>query len=65
MLPVQINGKTRFRIEVPAGAGEDQIASILAGHPEVARHVGGATVERLIVVPGRIVNVVTSSSGSG
>jgi leucyl-tRNA synthetase len=59
VLPVQINGKTRFRIEVPAGAGEEQIASILAGHPEVARHVGGATVERLIVVPGRIVNVVT------
>jgi leucyl-tRNA synthetase len=59
VLPVQINGKTRFRIEVPADAGEEQIASILAGHPEVARHVGGATVERLIVVPGRIVNVVT------
>src|SRR5260370_13164384 len=40
VLPVQINGKTRFRIEVPAGAGEDQIATLLAGHPHVGRPSG-------------------------
>jgi leucyl-tRNA synthetase len=59
MLPVQIDGKARFRIEVPAGAGEEQIAAILAGHPDVARYVGDADVERLVIVPGRIANVVT------
>ncbi len=59
VLPVQINGKTRFRIEVPADADEEQIAAILTGHPDVARYVGNASVERLVVVPGRIVNVVT------
>jgi leucyl-tRNA synthetase len=59
VLPVQIDGKTRLRIEVPADADREQIAAILDGHPDVARHVGGAAVERVVVVPGRIVNIVT------
>jgi leucyl-tRNA synthetase len=59
VLPVQIDGKARFRIEVPADAGEEEIAAILAGHPEVARYVGDAGVDRLVIVPGRIANVVT------
>ena len=58
-LPVQINGRTRFAMQVPAGAGREQIAAILAGDPDVARHLGGAAVNRLVIVPGRIVNVVT------
>jgi leucyl-tRNA synthetase len=59
VLPVQINGKTRLRIEVPADADAEQITSIVTGHPDVARYIGGATVDRLVVVPGRIANVVT------
>jgi leucyl-tRNA synthetase len=59
VIPVQINGKTRFRIEVPADAGEEQTIQILNAQPELARHLGGAAVGRLVVVPGRIVNVVT------
>ncbi len=60
VLPVQIDGRTRLRIEVPADAGEEQIAAILTGHPDVARYVGDAAVDRLVVVPGRIANVVTA-----
>ncbi|HEV2240809.1 MAG TPA: class I tRNA ligase family protein [Streptosporangiaceae bacterium] len=59
VLPVQIDGKARFRIEVPADAGEEQIAAILARHPALARYVGDAGVDRLVIVPGRIANVVT------
>jgi leucyl-tRNA synthetase len=59
VLPIQIDGKARFRIEVPADADEEQIAAMLAGHPEVARYVGDAGVDRLVIVPGRIANVVT------
>jgi leucyl-tRNA synthetase len=59
VLPVQIDGRTRFRIEVPADAGQEQIAAILAGHPDIARYVGDAGVDRLVIVPGRIANVVT------
>jgi len=58
-LPVQVDGKTRFRIEVPADAGEEQIAGAMASHPEYARHTAGATIRRVVIVPGRIINVVT------
>jgi leucyl-tRNA synthetase len=58
-LPVQIDGKTRFRVEVPAGAGKDEIADAVASHPEYARHTGGVKVSRVVIVPGRIVNIVT------
>ncbi len=59
VLPVQVDGRTRLRIEVPADADREQIAAILDSHPDVVRHVGGAPVERVVVVPGRIVNIVT------
>ena len=50
-LPVQIDGKPRFRIEVPAGAGEEEIAEATVSHPEYARHTEGTTVSRMIIVP--------------
>ncbi|HYB18322.1 MAG TPA: class I tRNA ligase family protein [Streptosporangiaceae bacterium] len=53
-LPVQVNGKLRFTIEVPAGAGEADIAELLARHPGYPRQ----DVARLVIVPGKIVNVV-------
>jgi leucyl-tRNA synthetase len=59
VLPVQVNGKTRLRIEVPADADQEQITAILADDPDLVRYLGGATIDRLVVVPGRIVNVVT------
>jgi leucyl-tRNA synthetase len=58
-LPVQIDGKTRFRIEVPAGAGKEEIAQATASHPEYTRLTRGATVGRIVIVPGRIVSIVT------
>jgi leucyl-tRNA synthetase len=59
VLPVQINGRTRLRIEVPADADAEQLTAIVTGHPDLARHLGGASVDRLVVVPGRIANIVT------
>jgi leucyl-tRNA synthetase len=61
-LPVQVNGKVRFTIEVPAGAGEDEVREAVTGHEEFGRATGGAAVRRIIVVPGRIANIVTSPS---
>jgi leucyl-tRNA synthetase len=58
-VPVQVDGKTRFRMEVPADAGEEQIAEAMASHPEYARHTNEATIRRVVIVPGRIVNIVT------
>jgi leucyl-tRNA synthetase len=53
-LPVQVDGKVRFSLEVPAQATEADIADLLARHPDYPRQ----TVARLIIVPGKIVNVV-------
>jgi leucyl-tRNA synthetase len=54
-IPVQVDGRTRFTIEVPAGAGEAALREALA--PRLA----GLHVDRLIIVPGRIVNILTST----
>jgi leucyl-tRNA synthetase len=58
-LPVQIDSKTRFRVQVPAAAQRDEIAAVVTAHPEYARWTRDAAVARLIIVPGRIANVVT------
>ena len=63
-LPVQVNGKVRFTIEVPAGAGEEDIRQAVTGHADFGRATGGAAVQRIIVVPGRIANVVTGPASS-
>jgi leucyl-tRNA synthetase len=59
-IPVQINGRTRFTLDVPADAEREQIESLLTGHADFAAHVGGRTVRRLVIVPGRIANIVTA-----
>jgi leucyl-tRNA synthetase len=59
VLPVQVNGRIRLRIEVPADADRHRISTILMDHPDLARYLDGATIDRLVVVPGRIANVVT------
>jgi len=53
-LPVQVNGKVRFTIEVPATAGQKEIAERLARHPAYPRD----EVARLIIVPGKIASIV-------
>ncbi len=57
ILPVQVNGKVRFKIEVPTGAGEAKVRAALATHEEYDRYTDGKEVQRLIVVPGRIVSI--------
>jgi leucyl-tRNA synthetase len=54
ILPVQVNGKVRFTIEVPASATRDDIARLLASHPAYPRD----DVARLVIVPGKIASIV-------
>jgi leucyl-tRNA synthetase len=53
-LPVQVNGKVRFTIEVPTTATRDDIAGLLASHPAYPRD----DVARLVIVPGKIASIV-------
>ena len=57
-LPVQVNGRTRYRIEVAAEATEDEIAARVAAHRDFRSFVPGGAVERMVIVPGRIVNII-------
>ena len=59
-LPVQVNGRTRFTIEVSADAGGAEIERLLRASQHFARYTEGLTVRRLIIVPGKIANVVAS-----
>lgn len=57
-LVLQVNGKLRGKLTVPAGASEDEIKVRAAAAPEVAKHGNGAPAKFIKVVPGRLVNVV-------
>jgi len=57
-IPVQINGKLRGRIKVPAGADRDQLAAAARSNPQVAKRLADKTIVKQIVVPGRMVSFV-------
>jgi leucyl-tRNA synthetase len=57
-LPVQVNGKLRDQIEVAADASEDAIRAAALAAPNVQKHLAGRAPKKLIVIPGRLVNVV-------
>ncbi len=56
---VQVNGKLRARIPVPAGADEAIAREAALADPAVAKFVAGQPVRKLVYVPGKLVNVVT------
>lgn len=57
-LPLQVNGKLRGSITVANGASKTDIEQLAAAHPAVAKFLEGREAKRIIVVPGRMVNVV-------
>ena len=57
-LVLQVNGKMRGNIRVPAGADKVAIEAAATASPEVARYGEGRAPKKVIVVPGRLVNVV-------
>ncbi|MGR3321770.1 MAG: leucine--tRNA ligase [Pseudooceanicola sp.] len=57
-LPVQVNGKRRAEIEVPRDMAKDEVEKTALSHEAVVRSLDGAQPKKVIVVPGRIVNVV-------
>lgn len=57
-LVLQINGKLRGKLVVPSGADQQAIEAAARSSPEVARHTAGAPIRKIVVVPGRLVNVV-------
>ena len=59
-LVVQVNGKLRARLEAPASADKATIEQLAMENENVQRHLEGKTVRKVIVVPGKLVNIVVS-----
>ena len=57
-IPVQIDGKVRTRIRVPAGADAQALEAAARADGKVAALLDGATVRKVIAVPGRLINFV-------
>jgi leucyl-tRNA synthetase len=57
-LVVQVNGKLRAHITVAAGANEDTVRAAALADANVQKFVGGATVRKVIIVPGKLVSIV-------
>ncbi|MEL6616799.1 MAG: class I tRNA ligase family protein, partial [Bacteroidota bacterium] len=59
-MAVQVNGKLRGTVTVPADADKDAVLEAARAEPNVQRHTEGKTIRKEIVVPGRLVNLVVS-----
>jgi leucyl-tRNA synthetase len=59
-LAVQVNGKLRASVDVTRDAAEAEVREKALAVPNVAKHLEGKTVRKVIVVPGKIVNIVVS-----
>ena len=57
-LVVQVNGKVRDRVSVPVGLGDDQLKEAALATEGAQKFIEGLTIRKVVVVPGRLVNIV-------
>ena len=57
-IPIQVNGKVRDRVEVPAGISEIELEQVALARDRIRAILDGRAPERVIVVGGRLVNIV-------
>ncbi|MCQ2133424.1 MAG: leucine--tRNA ligase [Bacteroidales bacterium] len=55
---VSFNGKTRFTVDLSKSMGKDEVEAHVRGMEQTAKYVDGKTIVKVIVVPGKIVNIV-------
>ncbi len=56
--PISFNGKTRFTLELPKDMSKEEVEKTVLAHEDTQRFLGGNAPKKVIVVPGRIVNIV-------
>ncbi len=56
--PISFNGKMRFKLELPMDFSKDQIEEAVMAHEKTAQQLQGRTPKKVIIVPGKIVNIV-------
>jgi leucyl-tRNA synthetase len=58
VVPVQINGKLRARLTVPADITDDQLRERALSDPQVLPHVQGKEIKKVVIVRGKLVSIV-------
>ena len=56
--PVQFNGKVRFTFECPKDTPKEEVEKLVLAHEDTMKYLNGGAPKRIIVVPGKIVNIV-------
>ncbi|MFV3287232.1 leucine--tRNA ligase [Pseudomonas sp. NY11955] len=59
-LVVQVNGKLRGQVEMPATASREEVEAAARSNENVLRFIDGLTIRKVIVVPGKLVNIVAN-----
>jgi leucyl-tRNA synthetase len=57
---VQVNGKVRAKLDVPASAAKEEVEAMALGDERVKKFTDGQTIRKVIVVPGKLVNIVAN-----
>jgi len=57
--PVSFNGKVRFTLTLPAGLSKEELEKTALADENTLRQLNGATIKKVIVVPGKIINIVS------
>ncbi len=60
VVPVQINGKVRARLTVPADTPEERLRELALADPVVQKHIAGKTVTKVVIAGGRLVSIVVA-----
>ncbi|WP_296269300.1 leucine--tRNA ligase [Pseudomonas sp. UBA6562] len=60
VLVVQVNGKLRGQVEMPAAASREEVEAAARSNENVLRFIDGLTIRKVIVVPGKLVNIVAN-----
>jgi len=59
-MPIQVNGKRRAEVSVAKAADKDAVEKLAMAHPRIVEFLSDKTVRKIIVVPGRIINIVAN-----
>jgi len=58
LIVIQVNGKVRDRVTVPSSMGEEEIEGVALEREKVRRHIQDKAVQRVILVPRKLINIV-------
>ena len=58
VVPVQMNGKLRGKIEISRGMDREQVVEAVLGEESIATHLDGKEIKKWVIIPDKLVNMV-------